>query len=246
MTNNSNSASRKNLYYSAVFCTLWCYFNILLLPSLLDLIPASFGSEAGPFTIVIIFAGIGLLYAPYFAGTYAYYHLGNTLNDPNSFHNTLISLSTLVLSYVLVIIVVWYPTTEGLILGIKYHLQNPNWYKFGIWAFVIYFVIKGTVKKPFDNVSTTLLAFPIIHHFYKLHTWYRMDDGCTGDADGYIDCDDSYVQKMDRLIDKASSVDIPVDALIAAELYILILYCYFIYTVGGFIKIKIFGAEKYG
>ena len=50
---------------------------------------------------------------------------------------------------------------------------------------------------------------------------------------------------MDRLIDEASSVDIPVDALIAAELYILILYCYFIYIVGGFIKIKIFGAEKY-
>ena len=50
---------------------------------------------------------------------------------------------------------------------------------------------------------------------------------------------------MDSLIEEATSVNRPADALIAAELYILILYCYLIYIVGSFIKIKIFGAEKY-
>ena len=246
MTNNSNSANSKNLYYAAIFWTIWCYFNILFLPNLLDLIPAGTLDEVAPqFTLFIAFGGAALLYGPYVGGTYAYYQLGNILHDPTSFPKTLINLSPLILSYILVIIIIWYPTMEHLIQAVEYNLQKPNWYMFGIWAFVIYFVIKGTAKKPFDNVLISLLAFPIIHHLLKLETWYRMDDGCTTDMDGYTDCDDSYVQKMDRLIDEASSVDIPVDALIAAELYILILYCYFIYIVGGFIKIKIFGAEKY-
>jgi len=246
MTNNFNSAGRKNLYFAAIFWTIWCYFNIFILPDLLDLIPANTLDEVAPqFTIFIAFGGAALLYGPYVGGTYAYYELGNTLHDPTSFQKTLINLSPLVLSYILVILIIWYPTMEHLIQAVEYNLQKPNWYMFGIWAFVMYFVIKGTAKKPFDNVLISLLTVPIIHHLLKLGTWYRMDDGCRTDMDGFTECDDSYVQKMDRHIEEASSVNIPAEALIAAELYILILYRYFIYIVGGFIKIKIIGAEKY-
>ena len=69
-----------------------------------------------------------------------------------------------------------------------------------------------------------------------------MDDGCRTDDSGYTDCDDSYVQIKDKYIEEASLANIPVDALVAAELYILILYCFLIYIAGGVIKIKIFGA----
>lgn len=243
MTVNSNANSKNKIYFWAIVFTLWCYFNIFLLPNLFNLIPASTKSEIAPgFELMLVFLGAMLFYGPFVVGTIVYYELGKSLYDADSFKKTLVSISTLILSYVLVIIIIWYPTTEHLINALQYNLQNPSWGKFGICAFVIFYVIKETVKKPFDSVSTTLLAFPAIHHLLKLYTWYRMDDGCRTDDSGYTDCDNSYVQIKDKYIEEASLANIPADALVAAELYILILYCFLIYIAGGVIKIKIFGA----
>ena len=39
----------------------------------------------------------------------------------------------------------------------------------------------------------------------NLYFFYRLDDGCSTDFDGYVDCDDSYVQSADRAAETAES-----------------------------------------
>lgn len=45
------------------------------------------------------------------------------------------------------------------------------------------------------------------HHLLKMHTWYRMDNGCYKE-DGYPIYDDDYVQRLDRIIEDAASTGI--------------------------------------
>ena len=218
---------------TVVFLTLWCYLNIFLF---IDLLSFSI-KDLHP---IIVFASFlfvtGFIFVPFIVGTLAYVELGTMLADQNNLRATFRRVMPLVLSYFLVIYAIWLPVDGKLISAIFFELKNPNWFQLTVWAIIIYFVVQSVVEKPFNKIPTALISILAVQHLLKLYFFYRLDDGCSTDFDGYVDCDDSYVQSADRAAETAESTGLSVSSLFAADLYVISIYCIILFVLGAFFK----------
>lgn len=224
-------------YYIAALCTLWCYFNISVLPYLMneDLF---FYLPAGlQFPIYGIVAAV--MFAPFIIGSKEFDKIGKSLTVDNSLLMTLTKLSPIIIVYLSVIVYIWYPKSGNLPQALVHSAENPNWFKLVIYAVVIHFIASRTAIEPYKYVTTALLGLLASQHLLKLYFWYRLDDGCRTDYDGYVECDFSYVQHMDRISEEAATLGLTSESLIAADLYIMMIYSIVTYIFISILKAKI-------
>lgn len=221
---------------TVIFLTLWCYLVHFYLNDLvnyyLNFLPISFA-------VIIAFAAAAFLYGPFAMGTLAYIELGKMLAVQNNLAATFRRVLPLIISYFLVIYAIWLPFDGKLIPAIFFELKNPNWFQLTIWAIIMYFVVQSVVEKPFNKIPTALVSILAVQHLLKLYFFYRLDDGCSTDFDGYVDCDESYVQSVDRAAETAESTGLSVSSLFAADLYVISIYCIIIFVLGAFLKNEI-------
>lgn len=221
-------------YKLSIFFVFWCLLNLFVLPDLIDGI--TMPKLHFMVDLYLSFAIAALLFAPYILVTIEFNKLGKRLTTEDNLTSTFFRLSPLIFIYFSLIVLIWYPSDGDLIAATIFTAQNLNWWQLGIWAVIIYYTAAGTIKRPYDNVITALLGLLATNHLLQMYTWYRLDDGCHSDIDGYVYCDDSYVQRLDRVIEDAASVGITHESLIAAELYTMLAYCLTSYIIIAFIK----------
>ena len=77
-----------------------------------------------------------------------------------------------------------------------------------------------------------------IQNLLKFYSLYRLDDGCRTDFDGYTDCDDHYVQIIDRITEEAEKNELSVSSFMAADLFLICIYCLSIFVAFAIIKDK--------
>lgn len=124
-------------------------------------------------------------------------------------------------------------------MALQQEISSLSWWKFGIYAFIIYYVATKTAVKPYQHMTSALLGLIAVQHFITLYFWYRMDDGCRTDYDGYVECDDSYTQHTDRNIEKASALNLSYESLAAGKFFIMLVYSLSAYIVISIIKEKL-------
>lgn len=223
-------------YKRSIFLFFWCFFNSFVMPDLLM-------GAAMPELHYMAEVYLGLALAcftciPYVLITKEFNALGKNLTNAESLVSTFVRTSPLVVIYLTFIILIWYPTDDHFFSTIIQTVQTPNWWQISVWAVLVYYIASQTAKPPYNNVITALLGLLAAHHLIKLYTWHRIDDGCHTDFDGYVECDNSYVQRLDDLIKRAASNGTSSEALIAAELYTMLAYCLIIYVVIALIKFR--------
>ena len=226
-------------YRLASLCTAWCLFNIFFAEGIINSVPW----PNLPAVLGFYIYGIGfvmLVVGPFIYGSIEFDRLGKELTIAEDLRGTLVNLSPLVLVYFGLIVLIWNPADGDLVAALGYTIQNPNWWQLGVWAVVIYYTASGTVKRPYGHVITALLGLLASQHLLQMYNWYRLDDGCYKDMDGYVDCDDSYVQTLDRVIEEATSIGITHESLMAAELYIMLACSLIGYVVIALIKDRFF------
>ena len=128
-------------------------------------------------------------------------------------------------------------SADGKLLDASIGVQ-PKWFSIGAWTIVLYFIIQYVADEPYDKVCFALISILAVQNLIKLYAFYGLDDGCRTDFDGYTDCDDSYVQIIERVASKAEETQ-QVLFLMAAELYSTSIFTIVIFVVGAILKHKI-------
>jgi hypothetical protein len=224
-------------YSLATLCVVWCMLNIFILPSPL-LVEHS--SLSLPLQMVLFAFLTGIFIMPFILGTQEFDKLGKSLTVDNDLSITFAKISPLIFIYFMIISMIWYPKGGGLLLALNQKISDPNWWEFGIYALIIYYVASKTAVKPYQHVTSALLGIMAVQHFIAFYFWYRMDDGCRTDYDGYVECDDSYIQHADRNIEKASALNLTYESLAAAELFVVLIYSLSAYVVISIIKERLY------
>jgi hypothetical protein len=182
----------------------------------------------------------GFFISPFILGTQEFDELGKSLTVDNNLMITFAKISPLILVYFTIIFLIWYPGDGHFMGALSHTVSNPNWWKFGIFTLIIYYLVSKTAIKPYRNVTPALLGIMAAHNVVELSYWYRLDDGCTTDYDGYVECDDSYIQNADRMMEKASALNLTYESLMAAELFIMLIYSLAAYVVISITKEKLY------
>lgn len=227
-------------YNLAALCVVWCMLNIFILPSPL-LVERS--SLSLPLQMVLSALLTGIFILPFILGTQEFEKLGKSLTVDNDLSITFAKISPLIFIYFMVISMMWYPKGGDLMLALNHKISNPNWWELGVYALIIYYVASKTAVKPYQHVTSALLGIMAVQNFIALYFWHRMDDGCRTDDDGYVECDYSYVQHMIRISEKADHLGLTPESLIAADLYIMMIYSIVTYILISILKAKILRGE---
>lgn len=224
-------------YYLATLFVVWCLFNIFILQSLESLIVAS--SLSLPLQIIMGWGLAGFFIIPFILGTQEFDELGKSLTVDDDLLITFAKISPLILVYFTIIFLIWYPGSGRFTAALSHTVSYPNWWKFGISTLIIYYVVSKTAIKPHKNVTSALLGIMAVQNVVKLYYWYRLDDGCTTDYVGYVECDDSHIQNAARMMEKASALNLTYESLMAAELFIMLIYSVAAYVVISIIREKL-------
>ena len=222
----------------AMLCVAWCLFNIFILPNLWNVITLP-NLPATLEMMIYGFGGAAFLIVPFIIGTIEFGKLGKYLTIGDNLHLTFLKISPLILIYLSIIILIWLPKDGNLAEALSYKIKNPNWLGLGFVAFVTYFLASNTAVSPYEDVTGTMLGLLAVQHLFKMNTWYRLDDGCRTDYNGNVDCDDSYTQNIDTIIAEASSLNLTSESLMAADLYIMLIYSLIAYIVISTVKARI-------
>jgi len=134
--------------------------------------------------------------------------------------------------------VIWFPADGKLVPSLYYVLENPDWVRVTFWTVVIYYVVNIVAEQPYNKVCLALISILAIQNLLKFYSLYRLDDGCRTDFDGYTDCDDNYVQIIDRIAEEAEKNELSVLSFMAADLYLICIYCLTLFVAFAAIKRK--------
>ena len=226
-------------YKLAMLYVTWCLIGIFVSPHfkntiILQNLPLLMELFIGLILELVIFV------VPFYLGTAEFNKIGKKLTVENSLYLTLIKISPLVIVYFLIILLIWHPKNEGLLPALNHVVKNPDWWKLGFSTIIIYYIVRHTAVEPYENVTSALLGLLAFWHITEIYHWYRVDDGCRTDHDGYTDCDDSYIQIMDRKIEGAALLNLNYESFIAAELYFVLFYSLLCYVFLSSVKVKFF------
>ena len=225
-------------YYLAMLCVAWCLFNIFILPNLWNIV--TLPNLPAVFELYIYgFGGVAFLIVPFIMGTIEFDKLGKYLTAENNLHLTFLRISPVVFTYLSIIILFWYPKDESLTEALIYRIKYPNWLGLGFITFITYFSASNTAARPFKNVTSGLLGLLAVQHLFKIFTWHKFDDGCRTEYDGYVDCDNSYLQNWYIFVSDPSDINFTFESLMAADLYIMLIYSLIAYIVISTVKAKI-------
>ena len=218
-------------FYTALLATFGCVLAIVLL-RYLEEHPLNWKMDSG-FDFLLASSLGWLTVAPFVFIFYAFNDLGKSLVNSKNFLLTLVKISPLILVYCSVIVLIWYPGEGGLIASITYALGNLNLYLIGcITASMVWLAHEFHIEpEPYKNVTGEFLFFLAIPHLAGCYVWYRLDDGCRTDYDGYTECDNSYIQILDKIVEKASIVGVSIEGMMAANLYVYLIYTLIAYPV---------------
>jgi len=226
-------------YKLAMLYVSWCLISIFASPHFTKTITLQNLPLLMELFIELILELV-IFVVPFCLGTAEFNKIGKKLTVENSLYLTFIKISPLISVYLFIIVLIWYPKHESLLPALNHVIKNPDWWKMGIFTIIIYYVVRHTAVEPYENVTSALLGLLAFWHITEIYHWYRVDDGCRTDHDGYTDCDDSYIQIMDRKIEGAALLNLNYESFIAAELYFMLFYSLLCYVFLSSVRVKFF------
>ena len=226
-------------YKLAMLYVSWCLISIFASPHFTKTITLQNLPLLMELFIELILELV-IFVVPFCLGTAEFNKIGKKLTVENSLYLTFIKISPLISVYLFIIVLIWYPKHESLLPALNHVIKNPDWWKMGIFTIIIYYVVRHTAVEPYENVTSALLGLLAFWHITEIYHWYRLDDGCRTDHDGYTDCDDSYIQIMDRKIEGAALLNLNYESFIAAELYFMLFYSLLCYVFLSSVRVKFF------
>ena len=224
-------------YYFYMLCVVWCLFNIFIFEIPLNLI--EYSSLSFPLQLLMDCSLLAFFIFPFLLGTQEFDKIGRSLTIDNDLLITFAKISPLILVYYTIMFLIWYPGDGRFTAALSHTVSNPNWLKIGFYTIIVYYVVSATAERPYKNVTSGLLATMVVQHIIALFSWENLDVGCASD-NGYVDCDDNYLQYLHLMMEKPSTETFTYESLFVAELFSMLTYSIVAYVVISIIRKKLY------